>query len=670
MGLSLASSDQDFRSLPLPDDSAPVGSLDSDIIEWCNSRLQRGISFVESQVGYDKIDKALSEIFYYERSSDVTYVPTAQRSNLSRTRANLIAKIAEDLTAELTDTRYFWNYTTQNPRYQSQARLSNKTAERWYDNRQIALRIGDVIRDYTVAGSGFAHLFYSRRLDDMMVEAVDPRSVFPIDPISYHTVQDCLGVILRQARTPEWFFDEFGKHVSPEENGSLTDKIFGWLTRTLDSPGANSGPLSRRSSADKAIPHTPTVFVNTLYLKDNRVNKTSKTLRLGPWSGDEGQQELAPGESPAPLAPWSYEVPPGAPLYPFNRLIVWSGNVLGYDGPAPYWHAKFPIIKLTLNPWSRSWFGKAPLWDCIPLQHSINQNLRVVDDHNQQAANPTVIGDRNVSRAEMNKFDSRAPGAKIRTNMASGKGIVISPPPPLDANFWRTIDWAVEMMSKLAGTADPSAMAGLAQIPSDDTIDTLMKAMTPGIRLRSRILEAFYTELSEQWLYCNAEFDSLSKRLALFGPSGATPEDFDFNPRSFIPDDVPDGSPGDIGSTEDALGADSPRPLYARAKSMLQSFICKFDPSSLLNSAAQQELMKYFLLAKMGYISVFTLLDKMGVQNFAPPTLKIPDDEIGRLQLQQQLGIGMLSNAQGRKATDQAPPSLGQSGGSPTIQTS
>jgi hypothetical protein len=100
------------------------------------------------------------------------------------------------------------------------------------------------------------------------------------------------------------------------------------------------------------------------------------------------------------------------------------------------------------------------------------------------------------------------------------------------------------------------------------------------------------------------------------------------------------------------------------------SFQCQFDPSSLLNSAAQQEIAKWFMLSKLGYCSFFTLMEKMGVMNYAPPGMRIPPDEIGRLQLQQQLGIGMIANAQGRKATDEAPPSIGQNANGPTITTS
>jgi hypothetical protein len=640
---------------PLTTDEAEPGTREFEIVQWCDARLQRGIRFIESQVGYDKISVAIEEIFSFERSTVASYAPIPQ-STLSKTRANLVAKIGEDLVAELTDTRPFWDYKTNNPKYEAQCRLNNKSAEAWYTKRLIALRLGDVMRYYTVAGTGVAHLYYSRQIQDQMVEAEDPRNVYPIDPLTYHTFQDCKGVIVRRPRTPDWVKEEYNKTVAPDMGGQGT--FFGWLQRIVQGPGEMGGPLSKKSKSDQQIPHTPTVFVNTMYLKDKRKNKTGKTVRLGPWR--EGK----------PDSPWSYEVKPGQALFPFNRMIVWGGGALLYDGPSPYWSAKFPVIKFTLNPWPMSWFGKAPLWDCIPLQTSINANLRVIDDHAAQVAQPAIIGDRNVSKAEMNKANSRAPGMKIRTNMASGKGIQIVPPGPLDQLIWEVIKWCQETMQKLSGTADPSAMANLAQIPSDDTIDTIMKAMTPGIRLRSRILEGCYTELAEMFLYNNVEFDTISKRVAEFGPNAVTAEDFDYVPGSMVPDDVPDGSPGDVAADISALGADSPRPLYKRAQAMLSSFACRFDPSSLLNTAAQSELLKYFMLAKMGYVSVFTLMEKMGFMNFAPPDLVIPADELSRLALQQKLGVGMIANAQGRKATDQSAPDMGSTGNGPTITTS
>lgn len=641
---------------PLTFDEAKPGTRDYAIISWCEDRLKIGQKFVESSVGYDRISRAIDAIFSYERETKASYIPTPKP--LSRTRANLVAKTAEDLTSNLTDTRVFFNYSTRNVKYEEQAHVSNKQAEDWYGNRMIDLRIADVIRYFTVAGTGFAHLYYSRRLNDMMVDAVDPRSVFPIEPISYHTVQDALGVIIRQARTPNWVEAEYGKKVKPDvgEPG-----IFGWFTRVFGgtNKGKHSGPLSKRTGDDDAIPATPTVFVNTMYLDDKRTNKTDKTVRMGEWKEDQPQTQ------------WSYEVPPGAPLYPFKRMIIWGGGALLYDGPSPYWHAKYPLIKLTLNPWPKSWLGKAPLWDVIPLNESLNALLRVIDDHAAKLAQPGVVADRNVSRAELNKFNSRAPGYQIRTNMASGKGIQVQIEPPLQQSLWQHVNWIETMIQKLSGTADVSQMASLAQIPSDDTIDTIMKAMTPANRLRSRILEGFMKEFAEMYLYCIAEFDTLPERVAKFGPDAVTTEDFDYDPNTFIPDNVPDGTPGDIASLEDAPGLSNPRPRYDRARAMIKSFVFKFKPGSLLNSAARQDQMEDLLLAKMGYLSCFTLMEDLGRMNFAPPSLKVPNDELGRLQLQQQLGIGMIANAQGRKATNAEPPKVSDSGGGDvTLQTS
>lgn len=643
----------DFFDLPpTTADEVEPGSLDYAILEWCDERLKRGIKFIESQIGYDKIELALNEIFSYERSGAASYVPGVK--SLSATQANLIATTAEDLTAMLTDTRHFWKYSTNNSKYEATFQLCNKYAEGWFNKYQIGLRMADVVRDSTYAGTGIAHCYYSRAIDDMMVEAEDPRNVFPIDPPSYHSFQDCAGAIVRRPRTPEWVKEEFNKVVKPDE--SVVGSFFGWISRVIEGPGERGGPLSKKSRADKGIPGTPTVFVNTMYLKDKRVNKTGKDVYMGKWADGKAMNL------------WSYMVKPGQGLYPFGRMIVWGNKVKMYDGPSPYWSGKIPLIKITPSPWRGSWFGKAPIADCIPLNKSINANLKVIDDHCQQVAQPAMVGDRNVSKAEMNKANTRAPGMKIRTNMASGKGIQIVNPPPLDSLIWEVIKWCIEQIPKTAGTADMTSIASLAQVPSSDTIDTLMKAMTPRVRMRSRILEGAYTELAEHLLYSIFQFDTITKRIAMFGPSAVTPEDFDYYPGTMIPDGVPDGTPGDIAAQ--FLGHSDPPNLYERTKLLLMSAACNFDPSSLLNSAAQQELMEYFMLSKMGYISVFTLLEKMGIKNFAPAGVAIPPDEIGRLALQQQLGIGMLANAQGRKASDSAPPAMGQNANGPTITTS
>jgi hypothetical protein len=655
---------EDFFDLPpLPDpDVAKAGTRDYSILQWCDERVRQGQEFIEAQVGYDKIDKAISAIFAYEKKSGASYAPAPKA--LSNTFVNLVAITAEDITAMLTDARVFWSYTTNNPKYEAQVRLCNKDAEAWYTSRNIDLRMGDVVRYYCVAGTGYAHLYYSRRLGDMMVEAEDPRNVIPIGPISYHSLQDAEGVVTRRARTPAWVKAEYGKDVAPDTGAQ---SIFGWFLKAMGSvtnKSSVSGPLSPdRKHADSPIPKTPTVFVNTMYLNDTRVNPNSHDVYMGGWETDlEGQWR---GKNP-----WSYVVKPGMPLYPFKRMIVWGGGVKLYDDTSPYWHGMYPVVKMTLNPWPMSFLGKAPLWDILPLNESMNGLLRVIDDNAAQHAQPGAVADRNVSRAEFNKFNSRIPGYKMRTNMASGKGITIVPPPSLPQSLWQHVDKIEKWIQQLAGTANIDQMANLNQVPSADTIDAIMKAQTPGVRSRSRIMEGFAREFGMMYLSCIAEFDTLSKRIDKFGVQAVTAEDFDYDPHTMIPDDVPDGSPGDIGASLDAFASDGPRPMYERWAQVARSIATGMKSSSLLNSAGQQDRMEDFMLSKMGYLSIFSLMDSLGRKNFAPPGLIVPADEIGRLNLQQQLGIGMIANSQGRKSTDQKAPAMGQNANGPTITTS
>ncbi len=79
--------EDDFDLPPVGDtDVAKIGTKDYAIIEWCEAKLKRGANFIESQVGYDKIDMACKEIFSYEKQTTASYVPGGK--TLSQTRIN------------------------------------------------------------------------------------------------------------------------------------------------------------------------------------------------------------------------------------------------------------------------------------------------------------------------------------------------------------------------------------------------------------------------------------------------------------------------------------------------------------------------------------------------------------------------------------------------------
>lgn len=646
----------------------PISSIDSeddpksfyemDLLEWCEDRYKVGQAFVEQSPGYEQISESLDYVFSMERGKKAKYAPPRTSGNaVSTTSVNLISGLSDDIVAKLTDSKMFWEYATRNPKYTKTTRLANASAEDWYETNNIGLVLGDLARYHTFAGTGFAHMFYSRRTGNQMMEAEDPRNLLPIEPGTYHSVQDCLGLIHRRWRTPTWVWLTYKQKVRPDVSGS---GAFGWFLRAANTVREKlGGPLTKRGNMEDAPAGMPGVCVNSMYLSDYRINEEKKTRYMGEWKDKD-----------TPMNGWSYKVEYGMPMYPFKRLIVWSTNKKLYDGPSPYWHGMYPFIKMTLNPWPNNWLGKAPLWDCIPLNRSINGLCRVIDDHAAQVANPGTVADRNVSKSDMNKFDSRIPGYKLRTNFASGKGIQVVNPPPLDDIIWKTLGWTEEKMRQMAEVADISQMADLNQIPSGDTIDTIMKAMTPGNRLKSRRMEGFMKEVAKMYFINMCQFDTISKRITHFGANGLTKEDFDYQPGSIVPDDMPDGSPGDIANAFDTATFGSPRPVYERVRIMGDIISMTFKSGSMLNSARQEEVMFDLMFAKMGYLSMFTLMEKAGRYNIVPAGMVIPESEIERLALQQSLGIGMIANAQGRKATDQTAPTQGQNAAGPTIQTS
>jgi hypothetical protein len=67
--------------------------------------------------------------------------------------------------------------------------------------------------------------------------------------------------------------------------------------------------------------------------------------------------------------------------------------------------------------------------------------------------------------------------------------------------------------------------------------------------------------------------------------------------------------------------------------------------------------MLYTQLARAGVIDIATLLEKLNIPNIGEPE-GLPSDILGRLQWQQQMGIGMAVSPAGRKASGQAGPRI------------
>lgn len=625
-------------SLPIP---AFPNEYEYRTLGWCMEAVQEGDGYLRAQDGWEKIDDSIRTIMGKNE--------TLKSSTLSTTTSNRFGKIANDMSALLTDVKPFWEFKTYNKRFEQNAEIFGKLSSGWYTQRQIDVKFSEVIKYYLVGGSGWVHPFYNESTDDLDITSDDPRDVLPIRPVSMNTVQDALGVVSRRARTVNYVREKYGPkaaRVQADRDGVFTSLA---NTRAAKIIEAASSPFrARLFGADKPsreMPRIPTVDLYTMYVDDTRRNESSLPRVMG---------EVT--ESGEPANNWSYTVHKGDLLYPRKRCIIFTRDVILYDGPSIYWHGLFPYCKLTLDPWPWTWLGKAPLWDLLPLQRSLDKKLRVMDDYMEKLARPDLIADKNsTSKHAIDKIDTRKAGLKLTQNPAMGKGIQISYPPALPDAVFRGIERDKADMDEISGVRDMSQMMRLQQMPSADTIEKMMESMSPTVRGRSRAIEAFMREFGMMTAYNFAQFYTLPKRLTILGPKGVTAEDFDFDPGSMIPAYVHREDFDERGiPTAEALNR-GPMPRYERSREMMRQFTYHVAPGSMLAASQIDEQMKYLQLARAGYLDIWSLLDKLNVPNIGEaPAGTI----IERLAAQQSMGLGMAANSAGRKASGQETPRL------------
>src|SRR5262249_58038050 len=197
-----------------------------EFLRWSEAAIEEGDAFLKSQDGYDRFDECIDAI-NGELKSDlaagwlggVTYIH--------------FGKVALDMVASQTDIKPFWDYSTQNKRFDPQAQMSNKLAKAWWAGRQVSMRFADVIKYALPIGSGYAHQVYNPLNNgfgggyqggDIELLPEDPRDVLPIRPGSFLSIQEAAGVMIRRERSVNWIRAKYGDAaigVKADREGSI-----------------------------------------------------------------------------------------------------------------------------------------------------------------------------------------------------------------------------------------------------------------------------------------------------------------------------------------------------------------------------------------------------------------------------------------------------------------
>lgn len=649
----------------MPDDKVPPNAEEYGyrVIGWCREAIEESDSFLRGQKSYNKIDESINAIM--GDSSDL------RSGSLSSTNCNQLSKAFLDLTAGMTDVKPFWEYRTYNKRFESNTAIYSKLSTHSWLQRSMDLAFMQAIQYTMAGGTSYLEPYWDPQISDFRAEAWDPRDILPIRPTPSYSIQDCYGVIARKSRTVN-HVRYLAKHVyhRPDLVDQIkADRDGSWINNSVRNTRVGqlmerlgNSPFRQRLFGEKSkrdIPRIPTVDLFTCYINDDSINESSSDIYIGDWTKPNGR----PAQ---PQNNWSYIVRPGQPIYPRKRMIVFCNGVSDplYDGPSIWWHGMFPFPKLTLDPMPWTWLGKAPVWDLLPLNDSLNKLLRIYDDWCARLARPDVVADKNsVSRQMMASLDTRRAGKKIFHNPTAGKGVQLVGPDPLPQDFWKGIEYYEAKIRELSGAQDMSSLMRLNQVPSSDSIEQIMESMSLSWKQRSRVIEVFMREYATMMAYNYTQFYTLPMRLTIMGPDGITPQDFDMDPNSMVPDFVHNSDFDSQGNPTAAAIVRGPLPRCDRAREFLRQFSFHIAPGSMLAASEMQKKLMYLQLGRGGMVDLRTMLEALAIPNVS----QIMD----RLAEQAQQGIQLAASTSGRKASGQAPPAIqSKSDGRTTITES
>lgn len=647
------------------------------IIKYGLEKAKEGDYLLRELSGYDLIQECLDRMGSRHVSASISGLERGP--DLATTTSNRLKKVLCEWVGAQTDIKPFWEIKTFNHKFDHQAENAGKLSTWWYTNSHADQRgLGTALRWAAVGGTGYIHVHWDPRTNDLRADGLDPRDVLPIGPLPpWDTTQEWEGIVIREKKTVEYVKDLCGEDIAdliqadrePDEGGPLANTRAGRILSEINAQARSWFHDAVFSEQPRSsIGKQPSVDLFTMYIKDRSKNTSKTPVEMGQfmedptWIRPEGVMGMFANPPRIPANTWSHIVLPNEPLYPRGRQVVFTRTAVIYDGPSLYWHGKFPVLKLTPEPAVDNLLGYAPGWDLLSLQTSLDWNLRVIDDHNAQVAQPAVIGDEmSIGINALKNVNTRRHGLKILQN-PMGKGIEIVAPPPLDNSIRDHIEWIMREMDDVSGVVDLKNLNNLNQVPATETIDKMIESKSWLMQGRSRVIEAFMREFAEQMLYNFSQFYDIKKRYTILGAGGITSEDFDFDPGTFVPDFVHAEDFDSFGGVTPQAMARGPLPRYDRAKEVIRQMHFFIAPGSLLAASDVTRKMLYMQLYRMMLVDPWTLAEVLGIPNMGVPpdgAKNIPERLMAAMAMgliPPQSPVNPVDPGPGRKPTGQSMP--------------
>lgn len=544
---------------------------------WCQSIYEESKAELERYEEISHIDRHINYLLGKQWADRRPSYKAAPVSN--RIWTNLI-----QLVSYLTDIRQSFEVRSDNRLYDDQSKILNDIVRAWFTNEGVDLTMAMIIV-HAALTIGYGRLTWNPELNNGEGEVeLTPCGALDVIPIRPgHKLQQCYGVIYRTPKLLEWF-----RHKYPTKGSMVpVDREYSqYLHESSTASGQGLwgrawqflSPQYRRLFGKQGGEYKDSVLPMALYrefwLRDNQKNTSNRTVYVG-----------------NPAKEYGYTVPPGKSLYPRGRLIIMGGPVVLYDGPNPFWHGQFPFAGLRINQVPFQWPGVSEFRNQVPLQDTMNNILAGILDTVKRAVNPPLLAPDNSLGAQARKnFDANMPGAKIFYNPASVNVPQYAQPANLPSFVFQTMLYAQQELDAQSGFIDPGSLTRRGIIPAADTLEQLKEGQQTLVRLKTRYIEDFIKQIGQQFVPLVFQFYSLGRRIQMFGETGKTAADFDYNPGTMVPQGI-------------------------QAEQHWRQFRFYVQGGSLLKSSRQPVEAKAMILRRQGDIDRNNLLDMLDMSD-------------------------------------------------------
>lgn len=619
----------------------------------------------------------------------------------SQVSTNRLKRNMDEITNTLAKLRPTWGYHSDNASYAAQADMFNKVTRAWYLESFADVRIKEALQYAAASCRGWARPIYRRNMGgqgqgDIRILTYGSPCVLPVQlPASGDwqeayvvTILDELPIYMAHGMFPAyqsqlrpttsryWYASDGVRKAS---QGNLLQRMFGKAPRS-----ASSEALS-----ELLIP------IRYTYVIDLAMNTTKAPIPMG-----------EPGSSWAYTVPYiGQNIPMGrdpksgttlfrqasetdARLYPYRRLLISSDSVLLYDGPGFDWHGMFPAVSFALDAYPWEPLGFSLTRGGYELQGAINEIARGNMDKVRSQLDPSLAYDTNaVGKAEAERYDPMKPRSRVGFDGSAIEGQPFHP--TIDPEILKVAPESMALLEKFEEIMDSQqaindirALAKMRAVGSMDELEKIVEANGPIVEGMSRAMEPPMRDLGVMVKYLIMQYYTTPRIMQIVGPTGITPEVFDYDPTTIIPSHMPGEAPEGPSAYSPAQRARTfadnlrfmilPGTLHEMTQMVMKLGLIQLKKAGVIIDS--QTIAEAWQIPNWGSIEGNTVIERYKSEKEMELEFAVRMKELG-----ESLGAGQPpgaaapgKNPEGRPSTNAAPPKLvsKEDGARSTITTS